>query len=230
MKRPLIICHMTVSIDGKVTGAHLMDPRCQKAEEAYYQIHRDFKAKAFACGRVTMEGSFTGGWYPDLTEYPAIKDRTDHIADASHDFYAVCYDRKGRLGWKENVIHDEDSGYDNAYIIEVLTEDVDDRYLGYLKEKKISYIFAGKEELDVSLSLEKLYRYFGIEKMLLEGGSIINGAFLNAGMVDELSLVQTFLIGDKDGLPLFGNAQIEGFDLISCSQQPGYLYLRYKHV
>jgi riboflavin biosynthesis pyrimidine reductase len=66
--------------------------------------------------------------------------------------------------------------------------------------------------------------------MLLEGGSIINGAFLNAGMVDELSLVQTFLIGDKDGLPLFYNASVEGFELISCDKQTGYLYLRYKHV
>lgn len=229
MNRPYIICHMTASIDGKVTGKHLMDPRCQQAEEEYYRIHRNFKADGFACGRVTMEGSFTSGWYPDLSKYPAIKERKDFV-DAGHDFYAVAYDRKGRLGWKENVIHDEDPGYDNAYIIEVLTEDVDDRYLGYLEENHISYIFAGKKELDIALSAEKLYQYFKIETLLLEGGSILNGAFLMAGRVDELSLVQTFLIGDKDGLPLFHDADVEGFDLMEAQQKSECLYLRYRHI
>lgn len=69
MNRPYIICHMTTSIDGKVTGKFLNTPECEKAVDLYYQLNRDYKADAFACGRVTMEHSFTGGWYPDLSEY-----------------------------------------------------------------------------------------------------------------------------------------------------------------
>lgn len=34
----------------------------RSATKVYYQINRDFGADAFACGRVTMEGSFTDGW------------------------------------------------------------------------------------------------------------------------------------------------------------------------
>ena len=67
MNRPYVICHMTTSIDGKVTGDFLSRPNHGGASELYYQINRDYKADAYACGRVTMEGSFTGGWYPDLS-------------------------------------------------------------------------------------------------------------------------------------------------------------------
>ena len=72
MNRPYIICHMVTSIDGKVTGDFLYRPECEKATEIYYDINRDLKCNGFICGRVTMEGSFTGGWYPDLTSFVSI--------------------------------------------------------------------------------------------------------------------------------------------------------------
>lgn len=73
MNRPYIICHMTTSIDGKVTGNFLSSPECTPATDLYYQINRDYASDGFACGRVTMQASFTGGWYPDLRQYPAVK-------------------------------------------------------------------------------------------------------------------------------------------------------------
>ena len=64
MDRPYVICHMTLSLDSKVTGSFLYAPECESATALYYQINRSWGADAFACGRVTMEGSFTRGWYP----------------------------------------------------------------------------------------------------------------------------------------------------------------------
>ena len=60
LKRPYIICHMVMSIDGKVTGDFLYQPECEASTEEYYRINREYQADAFACGSVTMEGSFTG--------------------------------------------------------------------------------------------------------------------------------------------------------------------------
>lgn len=115
MNRPYIICHMTTSIDGKVTGEFLYLPESESAVEAYYEINRKYKADAYACGRVTMEGSFTGGFQPDLTAFADAKvERTDHIADTEAKYFAVAFDRKGRLGWTDSRIHDEDPGYDDA--------------------------------------------------------------------------------------------------------------------
>lgn len=168
--RPHVICHMTTSIDGKVTGKFLETPQGLMASDEYYRGHRDFHADAFACGRITMEGSFTGGWYPDLKLFEGGSvSRDDHIADPEARFFCVAFDRRGRLGWKKPVIEDDDPGYDRAHIIEVLCEDAKDEYLAWLRSVGISYIFAGQKEMDLSLALSKLYSLFNIRK--LTGGA-----------------------------------------------------------
>ncbi len=230
MNRPYIICHMVTSIDGKVTGNFLFRSECIGATEIYYDINRKLKADGFICGRVTMEGSFTGGYYPDLSEYAPVTDRTDFIPQNLSGFYAVAFDTKGRLGWKSEKIIDPDGdvGYDGAQIIEVLTEQADDCYLGYLKAMKIPYIFAGETEIDVGLALEKLRQAFGCETLLLEGGSIINGAFQRADAIDELSLVVAPVVADKDDKPLFTDSIVADFELISVESINGNIVINYR--
>ena len=222
MNRPKVICHMTTSIDGKVTGEFLGMPQCERATEVYYEINRAYHADAFACGRVTMEGSFTGGWYPDLTVYRGVSvPREDYIADRNARFFAVAFDRQGRLGWKTRCIVDEDPGYGGAHIIEAVLEGVSDAYLAYLREVGVSYVFAGKEEMDLSLALEKLRNLFGIETLLLEGGSIINGAFARAGVIDELSLVIAPVTADAQDKPLMMDAAAEAYALVDVKRYDG---------
>lgn len=228
MNRPYIICHMTTSLDGKVTGKFLSTPIGERAAETYYQIHRDFKADGFACGRVTMEGSFTVGWYPDLSELEPSYSPMDYLVDDTGDFFAVAFDPHGRLGWKTARIVDEDPGYDGAQIIEVLTHQASGRYLTYLQMMGIPYIFAGDTEIDIEEALFKLKAYFGINKLLLEGGSILNGAFQRSGVIDELSLVVAPIVADAEDKPLFMDAQMENFTLEDVQYRNGSLWLNYK--
>ncbi len=230
MKRPHVICHMTTSIDGKVTGDFLFSPECKPCNAAYYQINRDFHADAYACGRVTMSESFTGGFYPELSAYDGIQiPREDYIADKRARFFAVAFDRYGRLGWTESQIIDDDDGYGGAHIIEVLCEKVDDRYLAYLQKVGVSYIFAGEDDISVELALEKLCELFCIRTLLLEGGSIINGAFAKAGLIDELSLVQAPIAASTDDKSLFYECDTTSFTLTSAEcVAPSVLWLRYK--
>lgn len=212
--RPYIICHMTTSIDGKVTGSFLECKECEPAIEEYYRLNCEIPAEAFACGRVTMEGSFTGGWYPDLSKFENINvGREDYIADANAARYAVSFDRRGRLGWKTAYIEDEDPGYGGAHIVEVLCENVSDAYLKYLQNIGVSYVFAGKEEMNLELALGKLQEKFDIKTLLLEGGSEINGAFQREGLIDELSIVQAAIVADVDSKPLFENSVVGNFVL-----------------
>ena len=234
MTRPYIICHMVTSIDGKVTGDFLFQDECAEATDIYYRINRERKADGFICGRVTMEGSFTGGWYPDLSQYKPVRHdmdmKMDFIVDDLSGFYAISFDTHGKLGWRSNKIIDPDGdpGYDGAQIIEVLSEDVDERYLGYLEAMEIPYIFAGETAIDVELALFKLKTIIGCETLLLEGGSIINGAFERAGVVDELSLVVAPMIAGKDSKPLFMDSNIENFELVKAENDNGNLVLNYK--
>lgn len=227
--RPYVICHMTISIDGKVTGAFLGREECVPATEEYYRLNREIPAEAFACGRITMEESFTSGWYPDLSEFANEKiSREDFIANQDADRYAIAFDRKGRLGWKTSMIEDEDPGYGGAHIVEVLCENVDDAYLAYLQSIGVSYIFAGKTEMNLEAALEKLQSKFFVNVLLLEGGSEINGAFEQAGLIDELSLVQTSVVADADSKPLFQQSNLADYILKEAKVvSDSVLYLRY---
>ena len=112
-------------------------------------------------------------------------------------------------------------------IIEVLTEQVDPRYLAYLEEKEISYFFAGETEIDVPLALKILRDHLSPEFYVLEGGSIINGHFLRADCVDEISLVQAPITADKDSKSLFGDGDVFDFELTEAEQKNGALVMRY---
>ena len=204
MDRPYIICHMVQSLDGKVTGDFLYTPACEPATDLYYQLNRDLPSQGFACGRVTMEGSFTQGWYPDLTAFSGVTvPEGDFVADHKACRFAVSFDRRGRLGWKEPVIVDEDPGYGGCHIIQVMCQGVDTAYLAYLRKTGVSYLLAGSDDLDLPLALHTLKTLFGIETLLLEGGSIINGTFQRAGLIDELSLVVAPVTGADQDFPLF---------------------------
>ena len=226
--RPHVICHMTTSIDGKVTGKFLETPQGLMASDEYYRVHRDFHADAFACGRITMEGSFTGGWYPDLKPFEGVSvSRDDHVADPDAGFFCVAFDRRGRLGWKTPVIEDDDPGYDGAHIVEVLCVDAKDEYLAWLRSVGISYIFAGRKEMDLSLALSKLYNLFNIRVLLLEGGSVLNGAFAREDLIDELSLITAPVTADPDDLPLFSKSGMHSWELEAVSDRNGILISKY---
>lgn len=68
----------------------------------------------------------------------------------------------------------------------------------------------------------------GCDTLLLEGGSIINGAFERAGAVDELSLVVAPVIAGADSKPLFMNSDLMSFELIKAENENGNLVLHYK--
>ena len=75
-------------------------------------------------------------------------------------YYFAFYDTKGTLGFKSNVIDVQEwlkDGSEMLYqIIEVVIVQVSNEYLHYWQEKRISYIFEGKNKIDIKTSLVKL--------------------------------------------------------------------------
>jgi len=230
--KPYVILHMLISIDGKITGDYMNTKTAEELCNEYYRINREYKADGFLCGRITMEGSFTNWQKPDLAKYQGIKLPHEDCVQKQHDYYAVSVDPHGKIGWYGSEIMDEDPGYDNAHIIEVLTDDINDEYLAFLKDKGISYIFCGKEKIDVNLMNQKLYSLFGIKKLMLEGGSITDSLFLDGDCIDEMSLVVVPLVdGSKDGIDLFANknCNLQEYELLQVEKlKENGLWLNYK--
>ena len=170
---------MVASLDGRIITKRWGKKPTIKA---YETTAATFDAQAWLCGRVTMEVDFTGGLQPDLEPGAAPPDRHDFVADQHATSFAVAIDAHGKLGWKAGHLDDD-------HLISVLSEQVSDAYLAYLRRQGVSYIFGGSKELDFKLVLRKLGELFPIKTILLEGGGHLNGSLLKAGLVDELSLL-----------------------------------------
>lgn len=50
-------------------------------------------------------------------------------------------------------------------------------------------------------ALEFLNRELGVERLLLEGGGVVNGSFLRAGLIDEVSLIVWPVVDGGAGAP-----------------------------
>lgn len=177
-RRPYVICHMTPSVDGRIVVDDWKLPKRTFGE--YERTAQTFDANAWMIGRVSMEPYAGKAALP--TSAGLRLPRTDYVARTDAPSYAIALDPSGKLRWKSGSIDDE-------HVITILTEQVSDQYLAFLHERGVSYLFGGKARIHLERVLEKLRRTFGIKRLLLEGGGKINGAFLAAGLVDELSVL-----------------------------------------
>lgn len=214
---------MVASLDGRIITRRWGD---KPNTQAYETTAATFDAQAWLCGRVTMETDFTEGLAPDLRPGTAPPDRHDYVADPAATSFAIAIDAHGKLGWK--------SGYlDDDHLIAVLSEQVSDEYLAYLRRQGVSYLFGGAQELDFARVLSRLGELFPIKTILLEGGGHLNGSLLKAGLVDELSLLHYPVIdGAASSAAVFEQGEQPGppahLRLRHVEQLPGGLvWLRY---
>ena len=79
------------------------------------------------------------------------------------------------------------------------------------------------------MALQKLKELFGINKLLLEGGSYLNNSFFHADLIDELSLVVAPVTAKYTDKPLFQFGSFGKFELINSKvYDGGIVWLNYK--
>lgn len=188
MNRPYVICHAWTSLDGKINGPYINTDVAKNLSEECIRLRSEFQADAWMCGFKTANAKYCFSLPPKLQIDAPTMERKDHVAVEHAEDYVVVVDPEGTLAWNDNTVsnHGETP---TAHVVEVVTEKVTNAYLAYLHKLNISYIFAGKEEIDYPLLMEKLYDLFHIETLLLEGNGLLNGLILNANLLDEVSMV-----------------------------------------
>jgi 2,5-diamino-6-(ribosylamino)-4(3H)-pyrimidinone 5'-phosphate reductase len=209
--RPYIICHMLSSIDGKIDGASL---KGLTAVGEYEATGAELKGDAWICGRTTMQQHFAE---PEPF-VPASQDpagpQPAHVARRANS-YAVAVDTTGKLRWTTGDL-------DGDHLICVTSERVPTEYLDMLRKSGISYIVSGERAVDLTQSVNVLGEHFGVRRLLLEGGGHINGGFLEADLVDEVSLLIAPGIDGRHHIPAV-------FDGVSTTR-PQAVPLRLKSV
>ncbi|MCX0278469.1 dihydrofolate reductase family protein [Bombilactobacillus mellis] len=181
MNRSKIIVHMYVSIDGKIDG-----PYGSGISSSYYSDELFQMSNADANGRKTIQ-MYAAKSYPDLAAFAQNKiEYTDWLPDIKSNTWSVSFDRRGQCGWTQNYF--EYNGH-KMHAIEVVTKQASRAYLAFLQSMNIPYIIGGEAEFDFEDVLVKLKQHYEINTLAVCGGAKINGAFLKAHMVDEISLV-----------------------------------------
>jgi riboflavin biosynthesis pyrimidine reductase len=189
--KPHVICHMLSSVDGRIRGRRWR-PKGINSAGLFERLHDEIGCDAWIVGRVT------GQEFAKATSYPerggATYGRENHFVRRDAPAYGVVLDAHGKIVWGR-----ADIGGDP--IVTVLTQRVSDAHLAGLHTDGVSYFFAGHDKLDLADLLETLNRELGVKRVLLEGGGVANGAFLRAGLVDELSLVICPAVDGARGAP-----------------------------
>jgi len=189
-QKPYVVCHMTTTVDGRIQPQTW--PKTDLIHQVYEECHNKLKGDAWIIGRTSMEG-FSSPRHKNLGKAkPTIK-KADYVADPLAKRFAVVIDTAGKCRWDTNSISGD-------HIVEILTEKVSTAYLQHLQAKRVSYIFAGKKDVNLKMALGKLSTLFGIKRLLLEGGGVINGSFLKEGLIDELSQLVMPLADGTTGL------------------------------
>ncbi len=223
-----LVCHILQSIDGRIAGSFFGAENNAEAFKQYGSLRSFYDCEATLYGTTTME-EFIG----ERKDFKLIdpKKREDHIIKAER--YTIAFDAKGRLDYKSGTLERHGS---SSQIIAVLSETVSDETLSLLKEKGVSYIFAGENTIDPITAVKKLEEKFGIEKMMIAGGGYIDWAFVKEDLVDELSIVIAPSADGYKGSPsLFMKKEDDGvnksFELIDA-QVTGKdtLWIRYRPI
>jgi len=193
--KPHVVCLMASSVDGR-THHSRWRPKGTGAD-LFEKVHDQLDGDAWLIGRVTGSEFAKGKPYPATTTETFPRDNwlARRDAKAGAKAYGVVLDAHGKIGWGR-----ADIGGDP--IVVVLTESVTDGHLAGLRGEGVSYVFAGKSEIDLALTLEILNRELGVKRLLLEGGGTANGAFLRAGLVDELNLILCPAVDGARGAPI----------------------------
>ena len=198
MNRPYVICHMLQSIDGKIAGGFFREKQTLELAKIYSDISKDYNGDAIIYGTTTAQEMFSSSkTAPVLNQNPIQK--IDYIYKNDKNKWIVVIDPQGQISFNQSVY--QNTRLKDKNLIVILTENISSQYLETLKSLNISYLFTGKDEIDLRLALEKLYDLFSIKKLLLQGGGITNTYFIKEDLIDELSLVVSPILSGEEKQP-----------------------------
>ena len=177
MTRPYIVCHMMASLDGRI-DCDMVDQICG---HEYYDALKELDCPSMLNGKVTAVMHYADEGAFSVDEPVAVGRESVYKAVDAAGYHVIC-DTTGTLRWK-------DDNLEGKALICLVSEQASTAYLNYLKANGISYIAVGDSQIDLARAMEILGSEFGVKRLVVTGGGLINGSFLAAGLLDEVSMM-----------------------------------------
>ena len=223
MMKPYIITHMMESVDGRID--------CDMTEQidptnSYYEALDRLDCPSQLMGRVTMQMHYAEREPFVAVDRTPIGSRTVHKAQEAEG-YVIALDTHGKLRWPAST-------YEGKPLLVITAESCPKAYHEALTAQHISWIAVGTDRIDLVEAMDILYREFHVKRLAVVGGGHVNGAFLEAGLLDEVSLmIGPGIDGRKDMTAVFDGIadstrpatllRLESFEKVG----EGTLWLRY---
>lgn len=184
---PRVVVHNAVSLDGSYVGFEV-------DMGLHYQLAASFNAGAHLVGSVTaLSGLEMFGGQPQQEE---ASDFEKPHKEGSVPYWVVV-DSAGSLRGRLHELRRSEWCRDVVLLVSRRTSA---DYLDYLARRHYDYFVSGDEHVDLAAGLAWLGETHGLQTVLTDGGPTLVGALLNAGLVDEISLLaHPLIIGRPTG-------------------------------
>ncbi|WP_020185111.1 dihydrofolate reductase family protein [Methylopila sp. 73B] len=225
--KPHVTCLMLTSLDGRLGSGRSgegAEAEIKARGRAFEAAHDELGGDGWIIGRVTAQEMSKAKPHPPAA--PGRPVRPVHVARRDAAAYGIILDPAGK-------VHFEAGDIGGDHVIVLLAGDVADAHLAELAADGVSYVVSGGPEIDLAAALEVLAREFEVKRLLLEGGGGVNGAFLKAGVVDEVVVLVWPSINGVTGERAIFEAGEEGLanslslELTSFEARNGVVWLRY---
>lgn len=151
----------------------------------------------------------------------------EHLQTGSTRWFTAV-DSRGRVRWTIK----EMGGW---HLLVLVAEATPPGYLAFLRQESIPYLVAGTERVDLALAVRRLHDVLGVTTLVSNGGGILNGTLLRAGLVDEVDIqFVPGIIGAADAPSLFeglatgpGDRPVRLTPIALQDQGQGFFFVRY---
>ena len=175
--KPYVICHMMQSVDGRI-ACDMVD---KISGDEYYDALGSLDCQAHIEGRHSYQIHRCGFVEFKPTVQGHIAEPAVYVAGRAAGVYSVSGDNSGHIC--------------------IVSLKASPEYLDYLRAKGISYIAVGEDRIDLARAAAILHDKFGVKRIAVVGGGEINGGFLAAGLLDEISVMTAPGIDGRKGQP-----------------------------
>jgi len=217
MAKPKVIMHNSITLDGSFRDIEV-------DMELHYGTASSFGEDIHLVGANTAKIGIEmfGGLPPEEEDDLRKQERDETIP-----IWAIV-DSKGILKGSLHVFRRFEMCRDVVVLVSASTPE---DYLQYLKDRDYDFIVTGENHADLKEALGLLADRYEAGTVLVDSGSSLNGALLEQGLVDEISLIVLPLLTGGETESLFANIgkmKHIKLELLKCEKlQKGYVWLVY---
>lgn len=230
MNRPKVVLYVGASVDGRITmNTHSTMFDTFKQPELYAMLFKSgewesFSKAVFELHRPDMFLEGSNMLVAENEEPAQLPGFHGNCEELYRDFLPdEIVNRPGRKTWTAVVDgrgrfrngYTADCDDPETYMVHLTTETAPPEYLAFLRERKIPYLIAGKDQVDLPKMFAKVKTLLNVSTIATSSGGRLSGALIRSALLDEVNiLISPLVIGGYTVPTLFSSPEPKWPDIL----------------